>query len=69
MFSIQQRFLGTNLRILPVHNNADAVKLMLTIAKVTSKPHNESVRERLLQAKTHIVENSPVWKTLDEIKL
>ncbi|XP_077189139.1 protein SPO16 homolog isoform X3 [Paroedura picta] len=34
MFKIQQRFLGSNLRIIPVHNTAEAIKLMLTIAKV-----------------------------------
>ncbi|XP_039199444.1 uncharacterized protein C1orf146 homolog isoform X3 [Crotalus tigris] len=33
MFRIQQRFLGSNLRILPIHNTAEGVKLMLTIAK------------------------------------
>ncbi|XP_010073206.1 PREDICTED: uncharacterized protein C1orf146 homolog, partial [Pterocles gutturalis] len=33
MFRIQRRFLGSNLRIIPVHNTAEAVKLMLTIAK------------------------------------
>ncbi|XP_075471657.1 protein SPO16 homolog isoform X2 [Ascaphus truei] len=33
MFNIQQRFLGSNLRIIPVHNSADTVKMILTIAK------------------------------------
>ncbi|XP_063283387.1 protein SPO16 homolog [Pelobates fuscus] len=67
IFRIQQRFLGSNLRILPVHNNAETVKIILTIAKVTCKPHIENIRDRLQKAKTHIVENSPVWKTLDQI--
>ncbi|KAM8930038.1 protein SPO16 homolog [Pelodytes ibericus] len=67
MFSIQQRFLGSNLRILPVHNNIELVKTLLTIAKATSKPHVENIRDRLLNAKTQIVENSPVWKVLDQI--
>nr|XP_040039821.1 protein SPO16 homolog isoform X2 [Gasterosteus aculeatus aculeatus] len=31
---VQQRFFGSNLRILPVRNNAELVKGMLTIAKV-----------------------------------
>lgn len=31
------RFLGSSLRIMPVHNPAEAVKLMLTIAKVSSR--------------------------------
>ncbi|XP_010643229.1 uncharacterized protein C1orf146 homolog isoform X2 [Fukomys damarensis] len=34
IFRIQQRFLGNKLRILPVHNTANAVNLMCTIAKV-----------------------------------
>ncbi|XP_053549678.1 protein SPO16 homolog [Bombina bombina] len=67
MFNIQQRFLGSSLRIIPVHNSADIVKIMLTIAKATCKPFNESIRDRLLIAKTQIVENSTVWKVLDQI--
>nr|XP_013816827.1 PREDICTED: uncharacterized protein C1orf146 homolog isoform X2 [Apteryx mantelli mantelli] len=35
MFRIQRRFLGSNLRIIPVHNTAETVKFMLTIAKVS----------------------------------
>ncbi|XP_054021026.1 BTB/POZ domain-containing protein 8 isoform X1 [Dryobates pubescens] len=35
MFRIQRRFFGSNLRIIPVHNTAETVKLMLTIAKVS----------------------------------
>ncbi|XP_053099601.1 protein SPO16 homolog isoform X1 [Hemicordylus capensis] len=64
MFRIQQRFLGSNLRILPVHNTAEAIKLMLIIAKTTSKPHLDSIRFRMAMAKTQIVEQSPVWKML-----
>ncbi|MEE6494533.1 hypothetical protein FKM82_001777 [Ascaphus truei] len=67
MFNIQQRFLGSNLRIIPVHNSADTVKMILTIAKVTSKPHLANIQGRLLKAKTHIVEISNVWKVLDRI--
>ncbi|XP_013042149.1 protein SPO16 homolog isoform X2 [Anser cygnoides] len=33
IFRIQRRFLGSNLHIIPVHNTAETVKLMLTIAK------------------------------------
>ncbi|KAM4722899.1 protein SPO16 homolog [Rhinophrynus dorsalis] len=67
MFSIQQRFLGSNLRLFPAHNNNDVIKMILTIAKVTCKPHLERVRDRLLGAKSKIIENSPVWKTLDQL--
>ncbi|XP_063794820.1 protein SPO16 homolog [Pseudophryne corroboree] len=67
MFRIQLRFLGSNLRIIPAHNSADIVKSILTIAKVTCKPYLDDIRDRLLQAKAHIVENSPVWKTLDQM--
>ncbi|CAO2639036.1 Protein SPO16 homolog [Lemmus lemmus] len=35
MFRIHQRFLGSNLRVLPVHNTVNAVDLMCTIAKVS----------------------------------
>ncbi|XP_075689333.1 protein SPO16 homolog isoform X2 [Rhinoderma darwinii] len=66
MFSIQLRFLGSNLKVIPTHNSVETVKSVLTIAKATCKPHLESIRDRLLQAKMYIVENSPVWKTLDE---
>ncbi|XP_021260125.1 uncharacterized protein C1orf146 homolog isoform X2 [Numida meleagris] len=40
MFRIQRRFLGSNLRIIPVHNTAETVKLMLTIAKVSVVKYN-----------------------------
>nr|XP_028588627.1 uncharacterized protein C1orf146 homolog [Podarcis muralis]XP_028588628.1 uncharacterized protein C1orf146 homolog [Podarcis muralis]XP_028588629.1 uncharacterized protein C1orf146 homolog [Podarcis muralis]XP_028588630.1 uncharacterized protein C1orf146 homolog [Podarcis muralis]XP_028588631.1 uncharacterized protein C1orf146 homolog [Podarcis muralis]XP_028588632.1 uncharacterized protein C1orf146 homolog [Podarcis muralis] len=69
MFRVQQRFLGTNLRIIPVHNTAEAIKLMLTIAKTTSKPHLDNIRYRMLMAKTQIVEQSCVWKMLHQSQL
>uniref|UniRef100_A0A8D0E8I5 Chromosome 1 open reading frame 146 n=1 Tax=Salvator merianae TaxID=96440 RepID=A0A8D0E8I5_SALMN len=69
MFIVQQRFLGSNLRIIPVHNTVEAVKLMLTIAKSTSKPYLDSIRNRMLLAKTQIVEQSPVWKVLHQCQL
>ncbi|XP_068098715.1 protein SPO16 homolog [Hyperolius riggenbachi] len=67
MFNIQLRFLGSNLQIIPAHNGADVVKSMLTVAKATCKPHIENIQERLCQAKMRITENSPVWKTLEQI--
>ncbi|XP_042318802.1 protein SPO16 homolog [Sceloporus undulatus] len=69
MFKVQQRFLGSNLRIIPVHNTPEAVKLMLTIAKTTSKPHVDNIRYRMSMAKTQIVEQSPVWKMLHQRQL
>ncbi|XP_061486635.1 protein SPO16 homolog [Rhineura floridana] len=69
MFRVQQRFLGSNLRIIPVHNSAEAIKLMLTIAKTTSKPHLENIRYRMLMAKMQIVEQSHVWKMLHQSQL
>ncbi|XP_078114321.1 protein SPO16 homolog [Sander vitreus] len=64
---IQQRFFGSNLRILPVRNNAEIVKGMLTIAKATSKPHVDSIRDRMSLARAHIIESSPVWEMLRDI--
>ncbi|XP_040896785.1 protein SPO16 homolog [Toxotes jaculatrix] len=61
---IQCRFLGTNLRILPVRNNDEIVKGMLTIAKATSKPHADQICDRMSLAQAHIIESSPVWKML-----
>uniref|UniRef100_A0A8C8S3S8 Chromosome 1 open reading frame 146 n=1 Tax=Pelusios castaneus TaxID=367368 RepID=A0A8C8S3S8_9SAUR len=69
MFRIQKRFLGSNLRVIPVHNTAETVKLMLTIAKTTSKPHIDNIRYRMLMAKDQITEQSPVWKMLHKIQL
>ncbi|KAJ7986414.1 hypothetical protein DPEC_G00339650 [Dallia pectoralis] len=66
---IQFRFLGSNLRVLPVHNNAEVVKGMLTIAKATSKPHVDSLRDRMSQARAQILESSPVWEMLQDITL
>ncbi|KAM4549417.1 protein SPO16 homolog [Odontesthes bonariensis] len=61
---IQNRFFSSNLRILPVRNNADTVNGMLKIAKATSKPHVESIRDRMSRARAHIIETSPVWEML-----
>ncbi|XP_059196961.1 protein SPO16 homolog [Centropristis striata] len=64
---IQHRFFGSNLRILPVRNNAEMVKGMLTIAKATSKPHVDSIRDRMSLVRAHIIESSPVWEMLRDI--
>ncbi|XP_077440570.1 protein SPO16 homolog [Vanacampus margaritifer] len=64
---IQQKFFGSNLRILPVRNHSDILKGMLTIAKATSKPHVDRIRHRMALAKTHIVERSPVWDMLKKL--
>ncbi|KAJ7332509.1 hypothetical protein JRQ81_014689 [Phrynocephalus forsythii] len=69
MFKVQQRFLGSNLRIIPVHNTAEAIKLMLTIAKISSKPHLDNIRYRMLMAKAQIVEQSSVWKMFHQRQL
>ncbi|XP_015725850.1 uncharacterized protein C1orf146 homolog [Coturnix japonica] len=65
-FRIQRRFLGSNLRVIPVHNTAETVKLMLTIAKMNSKPRPDDVSQKMAMTKAHIIENSPVWKMLQE---
>ncbi|XP_019482533.1 PREDICTED: uncharacterized protein C1orf146 homolog isoform X1 [Hipposideros armiger] len=69
MFRIQQRFLGSKLRILPVHNTVNAINLMCTIGKITAKPHIDSICSRMITTKAYIIEQSPVWKTLQKIKL
>ncbi|XP_014315044.1 uncharacterized protein C1orf146 homolog [Myotis lucifugus] len=69
MFRIQQRFLGSNLRILPVHNTVNAIDLMCTIAKITSKPYIDSICYRMITTKAYIIEQSPVCKTLQQINL
>ncbi|KFO87583.1 Uncharacterized protein C1orf146, partial [Buceros rhinoceros silvestris] len=66
MFRIQRRFLGSNLRIIPVHNTAETVKLMLTIAKITSKPQADDIHYKMAMTKAQIIEKSPVWKMLQE---
>ncbi|XP_023787846.1 uncharacterized protein C1orf146 homolog isoform X1 [Cyanistes caeruleus] len=66
MFRIQRRFLGTNLRVIPVHNPAETVKLMLTMAKVTSKPGADDTRCKMEMTKAQIIEKSPVRKMLQE---
>ncbi|XP_043855267.1 protein SPO16 homolog [Dromiciops gliroides] len=69
MSRIQQRFLGDNLRIIPVHSPSDAVKLMTMIAKSTCKPYIDNIHYRMIMAKAQIIEQSPVWKTLHKIQL
>uniref|UniRef100_A0A803VX61 Chromosome 1 open reading frame 146 n=1 Tax=Ficedula albicollis TaxID=59894 RepID=A0A803VX61_FICAL len=66
MFRIQRRFLGSNLRVIPVHNPAEIVKLMLTMAKITSKSQADDTRCKMEMTKAQIMEKSPVWKMLQE---
>ncbi|XP_059839546.1 protein SPO16 homolog [Hypanus sabinus] len=69
LFKIQLRFLGNNLKIIPSHNAGDMVRSMLTIAKVTSKPHADSVRDRIAMTRAQIIERSPVWEMLRQWQL
>ncbi|XP_067894143.1 protein SPO16 homolog [Heterodontus francisci] len=69
LFKLQQRFLGSNLRIIPAHNTGDMVKSMLTIAKATRKPHVDSVRDRIAMIRAQIIERSPVWEMLHKRQL
>ncbi|KFQ33901.1 Uncharacterized protein C1orf146, partial [Mesitornis unicolor] len=66
MFRIQKRFLGSNLHIIPVHNIAETVKLILTIAKITSKQRADDSHDKIAMTKAQIIENSPAWKMLQE---
>ncbi|KAF6722025.1 uncharacterized protein FQA47_007634 [Oryzias melastigma] len=61
------RFFGSNLKILTVQNYAEMVKGMLMIVKATSKPHMDSIRDRMLLARAHIIEISPVWEMLRDM--
>ncbi|XP_051985514.1 protein SPO16 homolog [Xyrauchen texanus] len=67
--SVQNRFLGCNLKVLPVHSTPNAVDGMLLIAKATSKPHVEKMRDRMSLACAHIIDRSPVWGMLQEMRL
>ncbi|XP_078075172.1 protein SPO16 homolog [Mustelus asterias] len=69
LLKIQQRFLGSNLRIIPTHNAGDMVNSMLTIAKVTCKPHVDSIRDRIAMIRAQIIERSPVWEMFHKRQL
>ncbi|XP_028667274.1 protein SPO16 homolog [Erpetoichthys calabaricus] len=66
--TIQQRFLGSSLRILPVHNSTEITRSMTTIAQVTSKPSIDSVRDRISLARAHIIDQSPMWEVLRKMQ-
>ncbi|KAL2090352.1 hypothetical protein ACEWY4_015040 [Coilia grayii] len=68
MAAVQTRFFGSNLRVLPVHCNANMVKGMLALAKATSKPHVDTVRDRMSLVRAHLIERSPVWELLRDIQ-
>uniref|UniRef100_A0A3Q2CV43 Chromosome 1 open reading frame 146 n=1 Tax=Cyprinodon variegatus TaxID=28743 RepID=A0A3Q2CV43_CYPVA len=55
---IQHRFLGSNLKVLPVRNTN------INFLQATSKPHVDKIRERMSLARARIVESSPVWEML-----
>ncbi|XP_072539098.1 protein SPO16 homolog [Salminus brasiliensis] len=67
--AVQKRFFGSNLKVLPIHSNVDIVKAVLTIAKATSKPHVDSIRNRMALARAQIIERSPVWEELDDMQV
>ncbi|XP_007233672.3 protein SPO16 homolog [Astyanax mexicanus] len=67
--TVQKRFFGSNLKVLPLHSNVDIVKALLTIAKATSKPLVDSIRERMALARAQIIERSPVWEVLGHMQL
>uniref|UniRef100_A0A3B4EJ86 Chromosome 1 open reading frame 146 n=1 Tax=Pygocentrus nattereri TaxID=42514 RepID=A0A3B4EJ86_PYGNA len=62
--AVQKRFFGSNLKVIPIHSNVDIVKAVLSIAKATSKPHADSIRDRMALARARIIECSPVWELL-----
>ncbi|XP_026069540.1 protein SPO16 homolog isoform X2 [Carassius auratus] len=66
--SVQNRFLGCNLRVIPVHSTADVVKGMLVIAKATSKPNVANLSDQMSLACTYIIDHSPVWGMLQEMQ-
>ncbi|KAF4112205.1 protein SPO16 homolog [Onychostoma macrolepis] len=66
--SVQNRFLGCKLRVIPVHSTADVVKGILVIAKATSKPNVANLRDQMSLACTHIIDHSPVWGMLQEMQ-
>ncbi|KAM4629245.1 protein SPO16 homolog [Polymixia lowei] len=68
LLAIQHRFFGSNLRILPVRNNAELLKGMLTIAKATGKPHADRIQDWLSLTRAHVIESSPVWEMLRDTK-
>ncbi|XP_066521715.1 protein SPO16 homolog isoform X2 [Hoplias malabaricus] len=67
--AVQRRFFGSNLKVLPIHSNADIVKAVLTIAEATSKPQVDSIRNRMALARARIIESSPVWELLGSMQL
>ncbi|XP_064416131.1 protein SPO16 homolog isoform X2 [Latimeria chalumnae] len=69
MIRIQQRFLGSNLRIIPVHNTNDIVKSILTIAKATCKPAVDNIWCRMVMATAQITDRSLVWEMLHKLQL
>ncbi|XP_059416361.1 protein SPO16 homolog isoform X2 [Carassius carassius] len=66
--SVQNRFLGCNLRVIPVHSTADVVKGMLVIAKATSKPNVSNLSDQMSLACTYITDHSQVWGMLQEMQ-
>lgn len=57
------RFLGSNLRILPVHNTVNAINLMCTIAKVSHlrKMTHTYIHLKVLDFKMHTL-----WSSTDK---
>lgn len=56
------RFLGSNLRILPVHNTVNAINLMCTIAKVS---HLRKMTPTVIQFKVLDIKMPNLWNNTD----
>uniref|UniRef100_A0A8D2PP68 Chromosome 1 open reading frame 146 n=1 Tax=Zosterops lateralis melanops TaxID=1220523 RepID=A0A8D2PP68_ZOSLA len=67
MFRIQRRFLGSNLRVIPVHNpSLCSTHIIFLFSKITCKPQADDTRCKMEMTKAQIIEKSPVWKMLQE---
>ena len=66
---LQQRYMGCDMQFLPVHNATETVECMLSIAKVTSKPLSDVIKDRLAQVEEKMVSEEKLLQMLSALGL
>ncbi|KAL5489050.1 hypothetical protein EMCRGX_G018096 [Ephydatia muelleri] len=64
---LQQNYIVSSLRFLPVHNSTECIETMLTITKVTSKPLSSTVRERLLKLHEQLISEEVIRNVVEQL--
>ena len=64
---LQQNYLASSLRFLPVHNSTECIETMLAITRVTSKPLSCTIRERLSRLQEQLLSEDAIINVVEQL--